>query len=80
MHMMSKEDSSSGEMDTVKGSRNLAMVLTANCVVHTHEGAKVFVHHWILFVTVQLLEETPAILSLGKLCENDGYFYEWVSV
>ena len=32
-----------------------------------------------LFVTVQLLEETPAVLSLGKLCEDRGYSYEWVS-
>ena len=33
-----------------------------------------------LFVTVQLLEETLAVLSLGKLCEDHGYSsYEWVS-
>ena len=32
-----------------------------------------------LFVTVQVLEETPAVLSLGKLCDNHGYSYEWVS-
>ena len=31
------------------------------------------------FVTVQLLEETPAVLSLGKLCEDHGYSNEWVS-
>ena len=38
--------------------------------------------HWYvydldLFVTVQLLEETPAFLSLGKLCEEHGYTNEW---
>ena len=27
-----------------------------------------------LFLTVQLLEDTPAVLSLGKLCEDHGYF------
>ena len=26
-----------------------------------------------------LLEETPAVLSLGKLCEDHRYSYEWVS-
>ena len=31
-----------------------------------------------LFVTVQLLEDTPA-LSFGKLCEEHGYTYEWTS-
>ena len=28
---------------------------------------------------LQLLEETPAVLSLGKLCEDHGYSHEWVS-
>ena len=32
-----------------------------------------------LFETVQLLDETPAVLSLGKLCEDHGYSYELVS-
>ena len=41
--------------------------------------AQVFVHDLNLFVTVQFLEETPAVLSLGKLCEDHGYFYQWVS-
>ena len=38
-----------------------------------------FVHDLNLFVTVQLLDETLAVLSLGKLCEDHGYSYEWVS-
>ena len=38
-----------------------------------------FVQDLNLFVTVQLLEETSAVLSLGKLCEDNGYSYEWVS-
>ena len=41
--------------------------------VHTNEEAQVFVHDLNLFVTVQLLEETPAVLSLAKLCEDHGY-------
>ena len=28
---------------------------------------------------MQLLEDTLAVLSLGKLCEEHGYTYEWVS-
>ena len=38
-----------------------------------------FVHDLSQFVTVQLLEETPAVQSLGKLCKGHGYSYEWVS-
>ena len=30
-------------------------------------------------VTVMLLEETPAVLSLGKLCDDHGYTNHWTS-
>ena len=30
-------------------------------------------------MTVKLLEDTPAVLTLGKLCEDHGYSYEWTS-
>ena len=30
-------------------------------------------------MTVMLLEDTPAVLSLGKLCEDHGYNYPWTS-
>ena len=30
-------------------------------------------------MTVMFLEETPAVLSLGKLCEDHGYTYHWTS-
>ena len=32
-----------------------------------------------LFMTVMLLEDTPAVLSLGKLCEDHGYTNHWTS-
>ena len=44
-----------------------------------NEEAQVYVHDLHLFVTVQLLDETIAVLSLGKHCEDHGYSYEWVS-
>ena len=58
---------------------NPTVELAANEEVHTNEEAQVYVHNLNLFVTVQLLEETPAVLSLGKLCEDHGYSYGWVS-
>ena len=79
MHMMSKKEFCSEEMDTVKRSRTPTVVLTAIYEVYTHEEAQVFVHDLNLFVTVQLLEETPEVLSLEKLCEHHGYSYECVS-
>ena len=31
------------------------------------------------FLTIKLLENTPAVLSLGKLCDENGYSYEWIN-
>ena len=61
MHMMTKKELSSDELDTLRRSRTSIVVLIANGEVHTHEEAQVFVHDVNLFVTVQLLEETPAV-------------------
>ena len=82
MHMLSKKDLSSEDLETLRRSRrsrNPTVVVTANRKVRTNEEAQVSVYDLGLFVTVQLLEETPAFLSLGKLCEEHGYSYEWVS-
>ena len=77
MHMLSKKDLSSDQMDTLRRSGNPTTVVTANGEVHTHEEAQVYVQDLDLFVTVHLLEETPAVLSLGKLCSEHGCSYEW---
>ena len=53
--------------------------MTANGEVQTREEATVYVEQLDLFVTVMLLEGTPAVLSLGKLCEDHGYTYYWTS-
>ena len=54
-------------------------MIAANREVQTSEEAQVFVHDLDLFVTVHLLDDTPAVLSLGNLCEEHGKTYEWVS-
>ena len=76
MHMLSKKDLSSGEMETLRRSRTPAVVVTANGEVKKNEVAQVYVHDLGLVVTVQLLEDTPAVLSHGKPCEEHGYPYE----
>ena len=42
----------------------------------TSEEVQENVHDRDLFVTVQLLEDTPAVLSLGKLCEEHDHTFE----
>ena len=67
MHMLSKKVLSSAELDTLRKSRNPTTVITANGKVQTSEEAQVYVHDLELFVTVQIPEVTPAVLSLVKL-------------
>ena len=77
MHMLSKKDLRSDEMETLRRSRTPTTVVTANEEVQTNEEAQVYVHDLDLFVTVQLPKETRADLSLGKLCSEHGCSYEW---
>ena len=79
MHMLSRKDLNSAELETVRFSESPTTVVAANGEVQTEEEATVYVKELDLFVTVKLLEETPAILSLGKLCEDPGYSSEWTS-
>ena len=79
MHMISKKDLHSVEMDTLKKSCSPTIVITANGEVQTHEEAIVYVKELGIFLTMKVLENTPAVLSLGKLCDENGYSYEWIN-
>ena len=70
--MVSNKDLNSAELETMRMSRNPTTVMTANGEVQTREDATIYVKDLDLFVTVMLLEETPAVLSVGKLCEDHG--------
>ena len=60
VHMASKQELSSDELDILQRSRTPLWCLQP-------------------VGTVQSLEETRAVLSLGKLCDDHGYSCEWVS-
>ena len=77
--MISKKDLSDAEMDTLTKSCSPTIVRTANGEVQTHEEAFVYVKELGIFLTMKVLENTPAVLSLGKLCDENGYFYEWIN-
>ena len=66
------------EMDTLTKSCSPTIVITANGEVQTHEEAIVYVKELDMFLTMKVLENTPAVLSLGKLCDENGYSYEWI--
>ena len=55
------------------------IVIAANGEVQTHEEATVYVKELDVFLTMKVIENTPAVLSLGNLCDENGYSYEWIN-
>ena len=64
MRLVSKRDLNSAELETMRISRSPTTVMTAKGEVRTREEATVNVKVLDFFMTVMLLEETPAVLSL----------------
>ena len=77
MHMVSRKDLNSVELETLTTSKSPTTVITANGEAQTHEEATVYVQELDIFLTLKILEDTSAVLSLGKVCEDHGYSYEW---
>ena len=79
MHMISKKDLNSAGVDALTKSFSHTTVITANGEVQTHEEATVYVKELDIFLTMKVLEDTPAVSSLAKLCDEHGYSYEWIN-
>ena len=61
-------------MHTLTKSCSRTIVKTANGEVQTHEEATVYVKELGISLTMKVLENTPAVLSLGKLCDEKKVF------
>ena len=70
VHMISKKDLSDAEMDTLTKSCSPTTVITANGEVQTHEEAIVYVKELDIFLTMKVLEDTPAVLSQESFAMN----------
>ena len=68
--MISKKELNDAEMDILTKSCSLTIVITANGEVQTHEEATVYVKELDIFLTMKVFENTPAVLSLGKLFDK----------
>ena len=73
MHMISKKDLSNAEMDTLRKSCSPTIVITANGEVQTQEEAIVYVKELDIFLIMKVLDNRPAVLSLGKLCDEQVF-------
>ena len=63
LHMMSKSYSTPEEQETIQKSKDPSVLMTANGTTQTTQEATVYVCN--LYMFVRLLEESPAVLSLG---------------
>ena len=52
-------------------------MIAANGSIDTTEEATVYVQDLDIFVTVQLIEYTPAVLSVGNFREENGFSCGW---
>ena len=66
-------------MNSLTKSCSSTIVIIANGEVQTHEKAAVYVKELDIFLTVKVLENTSAVLSLDKLYDENGYGYEWIN-
>ena len=73
MHVISRKDLNSAELETVTTSESPATGFTAHGEMQTNEEAIVYVKELDFFWTVKLFEDTPAVLSLGMLREDNGH-------
>ena len=66
MHMISIKDLGYSEMDTLMKLCSLTLVIATNREVQTHEKVTVCVKELDIFLTMKVIENTPAVLSLRK--------------
>ena len=62
--MLRRKDLNSAELETVRFSKNTTAVITANEEVQKQGEGTVYLKELDLFVTVELLNDTSAVLSL----------------
>ena len=67
MHMLSRKDLNSAELETGRVSQSATTVVSANGEVQTNGETTLYVKEMELFVTVKLPEDTPAVLTWKTL-------------
>ena len=66
VHMMSKSDLAQRQKETIRKSKESCTVLTAKGTITATEEATLYFKDLDMFITVQLLEDSPAVLSLWR--------------
>ena len=69
-HLMSKNELTFGEKDTIRRSKQPTVNKTANGKAESTEEATLYVNDLDIFVTMMLLEDSPTVLSLRFILQR----------
>ena len=78
-HDQQKKKMSDAEIVAVTKSRSPTIIITASGEVQTNEKATIYVEEFVKFLIMTALDNTSEVLSLGKLWNENGNFYEWIN-
>ena len=76
-HMVDKKSLSHKEKKQMRKIAHPLLLSTANGLVWATWETCIYIHELEIEVWVILLENTPAVLSLGKLITQNGFNYTW---
>ncbi len=76
-HMIGETDLTYYERQTMYKFEEPIAMRTADKVLWAYKGVKVFIHELEICVEAVCFPQAPAVLSLGKLVEEEGFDYVW---
>ena len=82
MHMISKKDLKSAELETVTTSRSPTTVITANGEVQTHEEAthsQFMSRNWKNSWLWKSSKTRQQFYRSESFCDENGFSYEWIN-
>lgn len=78
LHLVDRNSLTKAERKTIRRMLEPIPLQTANGIVWAEEECDMYVHELKLKVNAIVLEDSPPVLSLGKLCNGNGFKYVWV--
>ena len=76
-HMIGISELNATERGSIRKLKQPFLIQTAHGVVACDKEAKIYIHDLDLWVWAGLLQDSPAVLSLGLLCKEMGFSFSW---
>ena len=76
-HLIGYNKLTKSERATVRTVKEPFSIQSANGTITVKEEAQIYVPALEIWIWAQLVEDCPAVLSLGTLCSKQGWNHEW---